>query len=225
MHPECETLDVPNPEPHARTPREKEMKLTKMLGVAAVTAMALMAFASTASATTLSTNGGTPISGAVTLEASLTTNTTALLSDTTGALANTCTRSNFEGTTSSFSGTTVSGPVSILSFTGCTFGPAVLHHTGTFRIEVIATGPSGTVGSSGAEVTVPTGLFGTVNCKTNSITDLGTLIGSTTGTAEIDINTVLTCGFFLPSARWNATYVLTVPGTTTEERHHISVVA
>jgi hypothetical protein len=199
------------------------MKLSKMLGVAAVTAVALMAFASTASATTLATNGVTQ-NGAVTLEASLTTETTALLSDTSQILANTCTRSSVEGATSVFTGTTVSGPISTLSFTSCTFEPIVVHKAGSISVETIGAGPNGTVRSTGAEVTVPTGVFGTVNCKTSN-TDLGTLTGSESGTAEIDVNAVLNCGLFLPSARWNATYVLTVPGTTTEEKHHISVVS
>jgi len=199
------------------------MKLTKMLGVAAVTAMALMALAGTASATTLATNGVTQ-SGAVTLEASLTTGTTALLADTTGVVANTCTASSVEGTTSVFTGTTVSGPISTLSFSFCSLEPIVVHKTGSISVETIGAGPNGTVRSTGTEVTVPTVWFGTVNCKSNN-TDLGTLTGSTTGTAEIDINAVFNCGFFLPSARWTATYVLTVPGTKTEEKHHISVVA
>jgi len=198
------------------------MKLTKILGLAAVTAMALMAFASTASATTLATNGVTQ-TGAVTLEASLTTGTTELLSDTTGALADTCTSSKVEGTTSVFTGTTVSGPLSTLSFNSCTFESTTVHKAGSISVERIGTTENGTVRSTGAEVTEPTGLFGTVNCKTSG-TDIGTLTGSSTGTAEIDINAVINCGFFLPSARWQATYVLTVPGTTTEEKHHISVV-
>jgi len=199
------------------------MKLTKILGVAAVAALALMAFASTASATTLATNGVTQ-TGAVTLEGTLTTKTSALLQDTGGNFANTCTSSTVEGTTTSFTGPEVSGPISVLSFSGCTNEPVVVHKTGTLSVEVIGSGPNGTVRSSGAEVTVPTGIFGTVNCKTNN-TDLGTLTGSSTGTAEIDINAVLNCGFFLPSAKWEGTYVLTVPGTKKEEQHHISVVA
>jgi len=198
------------------------MKLTKILGIAAVAALTLVAFTSTASATTLATNGVTQ-TGAVTLEATLTTGTTMLLSDTTSSLANTCTASNVEATTTSFTGTTVNGPVSSLSFSGCTFEPIVVHKAGSISVETIGSGPNGTVRWTGAEVTVPTGLFGTVNCKTNN-TDLGTLTGSSTGTAEIDMNVVLNCGFFLPSAKWQATYVLTVPGTTTEEKHHISVV-
>jgi len=199
------------------------MKLSKMLGVAAVTAMALMAFASTASATTLATNGVTQ-TGAVTLEGSLTTETTMLMSDTTGVAAGTCSSSNVEGATSVFTGPTVSGPISTWSFTNCTFEPVVVHKTGSISVETIGAGPNGTVRSTGTEVTVPTGWFGTVNCKTNN-TDFGTLTGSSTGTAEIDINAVLNCGLFLPSSRWTATYALTVPGTTTHEKHHISFIS
>jgi hypothetical protein len=198
------------------------MKLTKIPGVAAVAALTLVAFTSTASATTLATNGVTQ-TGAVTLEASLTTGTSVLITDTGGSFANTCTRSTMEGTTTVFTGTTVSGPISTLSYSNCTLEPIVVHKTGSISIEAIGSGPNGTVRSTGVEVTVPFPPIGTVNCKTSN-TDLGTLTGSGAGTAEIDVNAVVNCGFPLPSARWQATYVLTVPGTTTEEKHHISVV-
>jgi hypothetical protein len=203
------------------------MKLTKILGVAAVAALALMAFAGTASATTLTTNAVVQ-SGAVTLEASLTTSTSLLLTDTSKSFADTCTSSTVEGKTSTTTGNVVGGAISTLSFTNCTHNPVVVHKKGTLSVERIGATTNGTVRSTGAEVTVPVGLFGgttNVNCTTQN-TDVGTLTGSTTGTAEIDINAVLNCGFFLPSAKWEGTYVMTTPGTgNKEEKHHIAVEA
>jgi hypothetical protein len=202
------------------------MKLTKILGVAAVAVLALMAFAGTASATTLATNGVVK-NGAVTLEASLTTGTSMLVTDTPKSFGNTCSGSTIVGNTSTFTGTTVSGPISTLTFSQCTHEKVVVHKLGTFGVERIGATTNGTVRSTGAEMTVPMELFGgitVVPCTTNN-TDLGTLTGSTAGTAEIDVNAVLNCGFLLPSAKWEGTYVLTVPGTATEAKHHIAVEA
>jgi hypothetical protein len=42
-------------------------------------------------------------------------------------------------------------------------------------------------------------------------TDVGTLTGVKEGTATMDINAILNCGFFLPSAKWQATYTVTNP--------------
>jgi hypothetical protein len=204
------------------------MKLSKILGVAAVAALALMAFASTASATTLETNG-VKQSGAVTIEASLTAGTSAVLKDTSGAFANTCTTSKVEGTTSVFTGTTVSGPISTLSFTNCTHEKVEVIKAGSLSIESITGTTNGTVRSSGAEVKVPVTIFGgivTATCTTNN-TDIGTLTGTASHAvgAEMDINAVLNCGSFLPSAKWEGKYILTTPGTTTGTRHAIGVVS
>src|SRR4051794_13662967 len=84
--------------------KEKEMKLSKILGLAAIAALALMAFASTASATTLKTNGVLQ-TGSTTISASAGSSIT--LSDTSGGLANTCSVSSVSGTTTSSSGASV----------------------------------------------------------------------------------------------------------------------
>jgi hypothetical protein len=189
------------------------MKLTKMFGLVAVAALALMAFASTASATTLEIAGVKQTTD-VTIEATL--NGSATLSDTTNSFANTCTKSTVEGNDStSTTGTNVSGPISILSFSSCTHPTVVVHKPGTLSIDRIGETTNGTVRSSGAEVTVPatigTSLI-TVNCKTSE-TDLGTFTGVPKATehATIHINAVLNCGFFLPSAKWVGTYTVTSP--------------
>jgi hypothetical protein len=59
------------------------MKLSKILGAAAIAALALMAFAGTASATTLDTNGVLKTTS-TTLHATLQSGTEAKLTDTSG---------------------------------------------------------------------------------------------------------------------------------------------
>jgi hypothetical protein len=181
------------------------MKTPKIFAIAAV---ALMALASTASATTLEIKG-VKQTGAVAIEATVKAGTSSILTDTSANFANTCTKSTVSGKSSVFTGTTVSGPISVLSWTNCTNEPVVVHKAGTLSVEWIKE-TSGTVRSNGAEVTVPTGVFGTVNCKTSN-TDLGTVSGVSSGTATLALNAVINCGFFLPSARWQGSYIVTTP--------------
>jgi hypothetical protein len=189
------------------------MKFTKILGLVAMAALALMAFASTASATTLYTNG-VKQTGSVAIDATLSGSAT--LRDTSNTFANTCTESTVEGKTTTFTGTLVSGPIEWLSFSHCTHEKVVVHKAGTLSVDQIGTGMNGTVRSSGAEVTVPVTILGSVvtaTCTTNE-TDIGTLTGSEAayvapGQSEIDINAVLNCGSILPSAKWEGTYRIT----------------
>jgi hypothetical protein len=188
------------------------MKLTKMLGLVAVAALALMAFASTASATTLETNGERKFE-AITIEASLSGSAT--LSDTSNTFANTCKASTVEGKDStawtSEGNKPISGPISTLSFSSCTHEKVVVDNKGSLSISWINGTTNGTVASTGAEVTVPATIGSsiiTVNCKTSN-TDLGSLTGVPSGTSKIHVNAVLNCGFFLPSAKWVGTYNIT----------------
>jgi hypothetical protein len=66
------------------------------------------------------------------------------------------------------------------------------------------------VSHSQGEWTISTA-FGTVNCKTGTGTDLGTLTGVSSGNATMHINAVLNCGFLLPSATFKGTYTVTSP--------------
>jgi len=192
------------------------MKLSKILGVAAFAALALMAFASTASAeTTLETNGTEKPSEAVTLETTLTSSAT--LESTSGVFSNTCSTSTVSGTTESdgegakFTGPKVSGNVSALSFSNCTHSPVVVNSRGSLSVERIGTTTNGTVKSSGASVTVPVTVFGSVvstTCTTTA-TDIGTLNGTASGASSITLNAILTCSGVLPSARWTGTYTVT----------------
>lgn len=73
------------------------------------------------------------------------------------------------------------------------------------------------------KVTEPVTIFGSVitaTCTTES-TDFGTLTGTSTGGATVDLSIILNCGSVLPSARWEGTWTLT---TTTGAGHAIGVV-
>jgi hypothetical protein len=193
------------------------MKLTKILGVIAATALSLMAFASTASATTLDING-VPQTGSIKITGSLTPGTSALLTDTFGFFANTCTVSHVEGhTVAPFTAAgsgPIGGPIDALSWgtaaTPCKEGNPTVDAKGSLSVEWIKGGINGTVKSKNAKVTVPSAL-GLLTCTTpEGGTDLGTLTGVKNGTehAELDVNAVLSCGI---DAKWIATYIVTSP--------------
>ncbi|HEV2858715.1 MAG TPA: hypothetical protein VGW80_09970 [Solirubrobacterales bacterium] len=189
------------------------MKLTKILGVVAVAAMALMAFASTASATTLEI-GNTKQTASVTIHATLESGTSAILKDTGGAFANTCTESTVEGETEApFSAGTIGGPITTLTFGKCTEEPVVVEAPGRLTVSW-SSGGNGTARSIGAKVKTPSP-FGTLTCTTAASpgTTIGTFTGAATATshATMDINAVLNCGFFLPSAKWEGSYTVTSP--------------
>jgi hypothetical protein len=186
------------------------MKLSKILVAAASAALALMAFASTASATTLETNG-VKQSGAVTIDWSLSGSLT--WESTSGSVANQCSASTVKTATSVFTGTTVSGPVSSLSFSSCTHEKVKVNSAGSLSVERIGATTNGTVRSSGASVTVPVTVFGSVvevTCTTNN-TDLGTLTGTASGTnsTSVTVNAVLSCSGLMPTMKWTAKFVIT----------------
>jgi hypothetical protein len=187
------------------------MKYLKMLGLAVVSAMAMMAVtAGTASATTLEVSGVTKNSR-VDISASLVGEVSLPLTSTSGGtLFNTCTGSTVGGyTTSPYTGTTVTGHITTLTFTGCK-NPVTVHKMGTLHIEHIKNTTNGTLRSSGAEVTSYSTIFGTyLNCKTGEGTHLGTLTGVKEGHALMHVNAALNCG--ITSALWAGTYTVTSP--------------
>jgi hypothetical protein len=192
------------------------MKLSKILGVVAVAAMALMAFASTASATTLETKG-VAVNAEETIHATLEAGTSALLADTGGFFANTCTESTMFGhtekdSTGDYTGPTVAVQITTLTFNKCKEEPVVVDTPGTLTITHITGTTNGTVRSIGAKVTSPSP-FGALTCTTAASpgTDVGTVTGVKEGSATMDINAVLNCGFFLPSAKWQGSYSITTP--------------
>jgi hypothetical protein len=188
------------------------MKYLKMLGLAAVAAMALTAFAaSTASATTLETNG-VPTKAAETITATLEAGSSATLKDEFGTTTDTCTKSEVEGTSNAISGespTWLGGTINKLTFENCSHTTQVDASGG---LEIMWTKETkGEVRSTGAIVTVQSTFFGaTATCKTGAGTVIGTLTGVKEGHAKIDINAAVNCGI-LGTASWTGTYSVTSP--------------
>jgi hypothetical protein len=191
------------------------MKYAKMLGLLAVAAAALMAFAGTASATILTSPSGTTYTGTI----KATAGTTELHGPFTTVK---CTGSTVEGKVASHGASvTTSGTISTLDFTGCNF-PVTVLKAGSLEVhttykegkqEEKANG-NGTLTSSGAEITIATSI---ANCLfTTSSTDVGTLTGGTT--AKLDINSAgiprtghsVFCG---SSGTWTGSYTVVTPDT------------
>jgi hypothetical protein len=212
------------------------MKYLKMLGLAAVAAMALMAFvgAGTASATVLCktqlTTGcaasGWDYPAGTTIDATLKSPTsTATLETTGGTTLDTCTGSTVHGKTETTgsSTTTVSGKLTSelnaegdpkgLTWSGCTV-PTTTLAAGSLEIHWISGTDNGTLTASGAEVTVNTGFFGACVYGTGTGKDLGTLLGGSPATLAISTNVTLTkneSGLCPSETKWTATYEVTTP--------------
>ncbi|HEX3040905.1 MAG TPA: hypothetical protein VHP56_02295 [Solirubrobacterales bacterium] len=184
------------------------MKHLKMLGLAAVAATALMAFAAgPASATTLSINGVTQ-TGAVAIEASIAAGNSAILKDTSGFSQNTCTTSVAKGSTDTKTGEAVTGKLSSLTFSNCT-RTVTVHKPGALEILWISGSTNGTVYSENAQVTSGSPI-GILNCTTGETTHIGTLTGIASGSATMHINALINCGI-ISSAKWEGTYTITSP--------------
>jgi hypothetical protein len=195
------------------------MKYLKILSLAAVAAMALMAFgAGTASATKLYGSGvalgvGTELKGSLTGSASLTT--------TEGTVLNTCTGSALAGKTTTAGGAaeTVKGTVatSALTWSGCTNTVTTLEG-GELEVHHVTGTTNGTLTAKGFKVTVQTP-FGSCVFTAATGTHMGTLTGSTTGNATMDVNAVVTreSGLCPSSAKWVANYAVTSPTKLTVE--------
>jgi hypothetical protein len=200
------------------------MKHLKMLGLAAIAALGLMAFvgAGTASATTLSTDaaGNTHYGPGTVIHSTLKPGTSALLKDTSGGTIATCTESTTKGKLEDpvvetngvkfVSGTWVTGALETLTWGGCSQTTDTLANG---SLEIMWTsGNSGEVRSKGSKVTL--GVFG-VSCVygTGEGTVLGTITGGTA--PELAINAKLAKvegGFLCPSSGvWTANYIVTEP--------------
>jgi hypothetical protein len=157
------------------------MKFIKMLSLAATAAVALLAFAGSASATTITSPSGTVYTstvkdvseGAVKLSGSFTTIQ--------------CNASAIEGKIEKHgSGVTAAGAVSSMTFTECNF-PVTVAKKGSLEVHATS-GSNGTLTSSGAEISIATSIGTCV--FTTSNTNLGTVTGSssTGGAATKDIS-------------------------------------
>jgi hypothetical protein len=178
------------------------MKYVKILGLLAVTATALMAFAGTASAT-ITSPAGTKYGGEI-----IATSTNFEFDSTVDI---TCSHSEVKGKPTSAGATNIT--LTTLTFTGCS------RSTTTTATGTLAIASDGTVRSTGARVTMQTTIFGfPVHCiyKTEN-----TVVGKLTenvapakwhiGSAPIpQEETSSLCG---EDAEWTGTFTVTKPAT------------
>jgi hypothetical protein len=195
------------------------MKYAKMLGLLAIAAAALMAFAGVASATTLTSPAGTTYTS--TIKAASEGKTT--LHNASLGVSVSCEESNVEGKVESHgSGVTAGGKVTTLTFTKCGADTVTVLAPGSLEVHNISGTSNGTLTSVGAEITIKNAATG-VSCtyKTGpapSATDIGTLTSSaTTGkTATLDIASSIIprsgdsilCG---SKGEWTGSYVVNTP--------------
>ena len=183
------------------------MKYVKMLGLLAVAAAAMMAFAGVASATTVTSPAGTLYTS--TLKAS-STNTT--LHNAVGTIS--CS-SSVEGKVESHGAKVpASGKLSALSFTNCV-GGSVHNATikpGTLSVTASATNV-GTASSSGATVMVT--MFGVECGYTTEATPVGTVTGGEHAKLDISASLKRTEGaggvFCGSTGNWTGDYTVSTP--------------
>ncbi|MGN6257576.1 MAG: hypothetical protein ACTHN3_07490 [Solirubrobacterales bacterium] len=193
------------------------MKLVKLLGLMAVAAAALLAFAATASATTLTSPPGTTYTGVIVAESEGETT----FVNTSVGLKLQCAVSKVEGSVQQHgTGVTVRVQISKLTFESCTNGYTfTVLEPGSLEIHNISGTQSGTLTWSGVKLTLHTPL-GFSCTYTTSGTDIGTLTGSDTGNATLDIGSATIprtadsslCGV---SWTWTGSYTFTAPSTLT----------
>jgi hypothetical protein len=185
------------------------MKHLKMLGLAAIAALGLLAFvgAGTASATTLFKDAAkTEAYGAGTeIKSTLAPGTSALLKSGSVTIA-TCTESSVAGTTANATGVTVGGEITSLTWGGCS------QTTHTLANGSLSIDSEGNVTGKGNSVTL--GVFGT-SCVygTGEGVKLGTLTGGSPAVLKINAQIPRIAGGFLcPSpGTWTAEYIVTSP--------------
>lgn len=182
----------------------------RTLAIVALATAAIPVFAvSSATATTLEIGEATQ-NKAVTFTWSQESGLSSTLGRTDGTQTTTCTEMDASGTTfSPFTGHIVAASISTLTFE-CNHEITV-HKAGQFYFTHASGTTSAKTFMKGTELTVPTTLGFTVTCKTGEGTEVGTLTGVKSGSAKVDINAVLNCGFLLPSASWKGTFILTSP--------------
>jgi hypothetical protein len=184
------------------------MKYVKMLGLLAVAAAALMAFAGTAAATYVTSPPGTIYTGTIKAHSE----GYATLHNAVGTIS--C-NSTVEGAVARHTGsgaTTAGGNISSLTFTGCTNGevhPTI--HGGELEIHKLANG-NGTLTSKKAEVSVT--MFG-FNCiyGTENGVDIGEVTAGEHGTLHIKASIPRVGGSFFcgSSGNWTGSYKITTP--------------
>ena len=183
------------------------MNHLKMLGLLAVAAAAMMAFAGVASATTVK-SGGSNYTSTITAESSN--------SSLDGSFITvSCANSHVQGKVESHgAGVTAEGKISSLSFTNCNY-PVTVKKSGSLVAHTTTT-PNGTLTSTGAEIAIHTSIGECV--FTTNATSIGTLTGGTGATLDIDSSAIPRTGgsFFCGSSgEWTGNYTVSVPSNIT----------
>lgn len=186
------------------------MRFMKKVGLAAIAAVAMTALggAGSASATTTLEVGGIAKNESVAIEASLSASSDPTLEWTDGTKLDTCIASELKvATESPYTGLTVSGKPT-LSFT-CLNTTMRFLNPGTLTIEWIPKSTNGIVTLSGAEFELEWFHNGGYEiCKLGNGASIGTLTGTASGHATLDVNMAFQC----PSSyRLKATYTITSP--------------
>src|SRR6186997_2246856 len=175
--------------------------------------LALAAITLTASAATVSANPLTSPSGAYYTESLKAESSTFALDGSFTTVS--CKKSSLEGKVEADTEYTASGKLASLAFSECNF-PVTVVKPGSLEIEAIGEG-QGTVRSSGAEIKINTSVGECV--FTTSKTDIGTLTGSNSANAVLDLSGALlrTGGSFLcgplEGNALTGSYKFTTPGT------------
>lgn len=206
------------------------MKYIKMLGLAAVAAMALMAFVG---AGTASAAGGVLCSTATNpcnskwaigtaLDFSLKSGTSAKLTNTEGSTLDSCSESTVKGTLTKNPSTEVgesngqaTGENTTISWGNCSFTTDTTK-LGTLRVEAEDDSGNGKLYADGEiKVTISLGVFGDCEYGVTAGTELGTFKESTQEfTANAKATRLNSC-LGPATSVWTATYVKTEPSATT----------
>jgi hypothetical protein len=183
------------------------MKHLKILGLLAVAAAAMLAFAASASADYVTTTtGGSPQTPTI---HAVNEGGHVVLAN---SIANIECASTTEGSvTAHGNGIPVSGPLSSLSFTGCTNSWHVTVTANGSLSLAWTSGHNGTAKSTGTKVTT-TRLGVTCNYETNN-TDIGTVTGGNPATLDISASIPIAAGSSglcgSGNAKWSGSYVTT----------------
>jgi hypothetical protein len=191
------------------------MKYIKILGLLAVAAAAMMAFAASASATTVT--GPTITEGVHTTQSQIETPTIHAVNDSGhvklhNSIVNIECQSTVQGTVEKHgAGITASGPISVLTFSNCTNEWVIdVEKAGSLEIHYTS-GSNGTLTSTGVRVTATRAGLSCIY-ETNA-TDIGLLTGEAgpngEGTLDISANIPRVGGSFLcggSTAAWAGSY-------------------
>jgi hypothetical protein len=189
----------------ARTRLTKEitMRCVKSLGLAFVTVVALMAFAGTAAATTVTSPEGT---------------TPDIVAESSNSkfhgsfVTLECTSSKLEGNVESHGAGAVEWAVDAFSLEGCNYQMTIVAK-GSLAIHATATTGDGTVTWSGASITMHTSV-GACTLTANG-TDIGVLDGGAPARLLINSTIPRTAGNFLcgSSVTWTASFKVSSPSS------------